>query len=131
MSENASEPNSALRLDKWLWYARFLKSRALATKAIENGGVRVSRNGKTDLIKKPSFAVRVGDIVTVPLAGRIAVLEVRALGERRGPASEAQELYNDLTPEQPRVKRTSPISAGRRPTKKDRRALDEFKGGGA
>ena len=126
MTQKASPVQSSQRLDKWLWFARFLKSRALATKTIEAGGVRITRDGKTDLVKKPAFAVRVGDIVTLPLPGRVAVIEVVELGVRRGPAPEAQTLYCDRTPEQPRLSKATALSKGPRPTKKDRRSLDKL-----
>ena len=82
----------SLRLDKWLWQARFFKSRALATDEIEGAGVRI--NGvKT---RKPGHVLRAGDVLTFRQAQTIRVIRVLALGVRRGPATEAQELYVDL-----------------------------------
>jgi ribosome-associated heat shock protein Hsp15 len=80
------------RLDKWLWYARIVKSRSLAAKLIEEGCIRVNRQRAV----KASVVVKCGDVLTAALQGRVRVLEVRGLGERRGPASEAQTLYAEL-----------------------------------
>jgi ribosome-associated heat shock protein Hsp15 len=80
------------RLDKWLWFARFAKSRSLAAKLIEAGCVRVNRQRAV----KPSTAVKCGDVLTMTLHGRVRVIEIRAAGERRGPASEAQTLYSEV-----------------------------------
>jgi ribosome-associated heat shock protein Hsp15 len=80
------------RLDKWLWFARFAKSRSLAAKLIEEGCIRVNRQRAV----KPSMAVKCGDVLTMTLHGRVRVVEVRAAGERRGPASEAQTLYSEV-----------------------------------
>lgn len=83
-----------LRLDKWLWQARFCKSRSLAALLIEAGSVRV--NGSR--ISKPGRDVSAGDTLTFPQGGRIRLVRILALGIRRGPASEAQALYLDLDP---------------------------------
>ena len=116
-----------LRLDKWLWFARFLKSRTLAQELCAGGRVRVSGR----VVSKPSQAIRVGDVLTFPLGPHIRVIEIKALGVRRGPAEEARILYVDLSPPAPRVagspEETS-LSAVRdagagRPTKADRRAI--------
>lgn len=84
-----------LRLDKWLWAARFFKSRDLAAEVILSGHLRV--NGQH--CRKPGHGVSMGDVLTFPQGRRIRVIRVQELGERRGPASEAQELYHDLAPE--------------------------------
>jgi ribosome-associated heat shock protein Hsp15 len=84
-----------LRLDKWLWAARFFKTRDLAAEVIESGHLRV--NGQR--CQKPGHAVSPGDVLTFAQSRRIRVIRVLALGERRGPAAEAQELYHDLAPE--------------------------------
>lgn len=81
-----------LRLDKWLWQARFFKTRALAAEMVETGHLRV--NGQRS--RKPGHAVAVGDVLTFPQGGRIRLVRVLSLGERRGPATEAQEMYLDL-----------------------------------
>ena len=85
-------PAATLRVDKWLWHARFFKSRTLASKFCESGFMRV--NGETTL--KAHHALRVGDVLTFPLGSRIRIVRVLALGERRGPAPEARALYEEL-----------------------------------
>ncbi|MEM8553663.1 MAG: RNA-binding S4 domain-containing protein [Pseudomonadota bacterium] len=82
----------SLRIDKWLWYARFFKTRALAGQIASKGKVRL--NGQH--VRKASHPVREGDTLTFPQANRIRVIRVLALGQRRGPASEAAQLYQDL-----------------------------------
>lgn len=84
-----------LRLDKWLWQARFVKSRALAATLIEAGSVRV--NGTR--ITRPGRDITEGDTLTFPQGARIRVIRILALGLRRGPAPEAQALYLDLEPD--------------------------------
>lgn len=115
------EPAAVIRLDKWLFFARFFKTRSLAAKIVTEGGIRV--NGQR--VSKPSSAVRVGDTLTFAQGRNVRVVTVRAAGERRGPAPEAQSLYEDRspppTPTDPTAPRTEP---GGRPTKKARRSLD-------
>jgi ribosome-associated heat shock protein Hsp15 len=84
----------ALRLDKWLWYARFAKTRALAQKLIEHGQIRV--NGAA--LEKPSALVRPGDAVAITLGPVRRTVIVRDTGERRGPPSEARTLYDEPAP---------------------------------
>ncbi|MBO6504556.1 MAG: RNA-binding S4 domain-containing protein [Kordiimonadaceae bacterium] len=123
---------STLRLDKWLWQARFFKSRSLAAAQCRARKVRVNGN----LCSKASVAVQVGDVLTFPKAGDIRVIEVVALGTRRGPATEAQTLYTDLTPPKPEAGRdeveAAPAGPVRlpgsgRPTKAERRATDRLR----
>lgn len=83
-----------LRLDKWLWQARFFKSRGLSAEVIESGHCRV--NGQRS--KKPGHGICIGDVLTFAQGNRIRVIKVQALGLRRGPAAEAQALYLDLDP---------------------------------
>lgn len=83
-----------LRLDKWLWYARFYKSRTLASGACATRRMRV--NGVP--IAKAHQAVKAGDVLTFPQGPHIRVIRVLSLGVRRGPASEARLLYEDLAP---------------------------------
>lgn len=118
-----------LRLDKWLWFARFLKSRTLAAELCSGGRVRVSGR----VVAKPSQTIRVGDVLTFPLGPHIRVIEVKALGVRRGPAEEARTLYADLSPPLPRTAgaEAPPLPAARdagagRPTKAERRAIDRL-----
>ncbi len=91
------DPNAArkLRLDKWLWQARFFKSRGLAAEAIEAGSVRV--NGTR--ITRPGRDISEGDTLTFPQGNHIRLVRITALGLRRGPATEAQALYVDLAPQ--------------------------------
>lgn len=110
-----------IRVDKWLWQARFFKSRSLTAKMIAGGGLRV--NGvKTS---KASTKVKVGDYVIFPKEDDIREIEIVALGTRRGPAPEAQSLYIDHAPPQKRERPPqNPKFEGKgRPTKKDRRAF--------
>jgi ribosome-associated heat shock protein Hsp15 len=86
----------ALRIDVWLWRARFFKSRALAAKFVEEGRVRLTRATIETRIDKPSRMVRPGDAVVFVLGGRVTSIVVEGLGERRGPASEARELYSQV-----------------------------------
>jgi ribosome-associated heat shock protein Hsp15 len=115
-----------LRIDKWLWHARFFKSRTTASKLCASGRVRVNR----EVIAKAHHPVRAGDVITFPQGRTIRVVEVVGLGERRGPAAEAQTLYKDLTPPPPpreAIPRTARRERGAgRPTKADRRALDRL-----
>ena len=94
----SGKPDSAaaarLRLDKWLWQARFCKSRSLAAGLIEAGSVRV--NGSR--VSRPGRDIGVGDVLTFPQGTRIRVVRILALGLRRGRAHEAQALYLDLDP---------------------------------
>jgi ribosome-associated heat shock protein Hsp15 len=87
-----SEPSPAIRLDKWLWHARFCKSRALATRLVAAGAVRVNAVP----VGKPATPVRVGDGLSFALSGRVHAVRILALGNRRGPAPEARQLYADL-----------------------------------
>jgi len=118
------------RLDKWLWYARFFKSRSLATKFCASGKLRLNEK----VVRKAHYGLRVGDVLTFPKARHIRVVRVVGLGTRRGPAPEAQALYDDLDPPQlqkkagPRpVKPAKREPGAGRPTKRERRATDKFK----
>jgi ribosome-associated heat shock protein Hsp15 len=112
------------RLDKWLYCARLAKTRTGAARLIEEGKVRV--NGVRAL--KPSRLVAPGNVVTATPSGRLRVVRVVAAAERRGPASVAQTLYEDLTPQEP-VEPEGDHRKGRRPTKRDRRRIDALRGG--
>ena len=114
-----AETRETIRIDKWLWYARFFKTRGLAAKVVSGGHVRV--NG--DKIDKPSRSVGPGDTLTFPQGRVIRVARVVAVGMRRGPAPEAQALYDDLTPEAPKndVPANPRFEGKGRPTGKDRR----------
>jgi ribosome-associated heat shock protein Hsp15 len=134
----------SLRIDKWLWHARFCKSRSLATRLCGTGQIRLAqagpggmddpaggRSGIPGLVAKASQTVRPGDVLTFPLGGQVRVVRILDLGQRRGPAPEARTLYQDLTPPQTRLRQEPgpglrPAGSGR-PTKRDRRALDHLR----
>lgn len=83
----------ALRLDKWLWFARIVKTREIAKELAESGHVRV--NGQR--VASASRLVRPGDVLTVALPSRVRVLEVRDVAERRGPPAAGASLYAEIT----------------------------------
>ncbi|GGE46908.1 RNA-binding S4 domain-containing protein [Actibacterium pelagium] len=89
-----AETPDYIRLDKWLWQARFFKTRSLSAERVTKGKVRL--NGTKTL--KPGQRVRVTDVLTFPQGNEIRVVRVLSLGDRRGPASEAQQLYVDVDP---------------------------------
>ena len=114
------------RLDKWLWCTRLVKTRSLAAKLILDGKVRV--NGVRAL--KVSRLVRLGDVVTGTAARRLFVVRVAGAADRRGSATIAQSLCEDITPETPALASElagSDARRGPRPTKRDRRRLDGIK----
>jgi ribosome-associated heat shock protein Hsp15 len=116
------------RIDKYLWHARFFKSRTQAADAVTDGKVRV--NG--DHCQKPSAGVKTGDVLTISIGTRVKVIKVLDFGTRRGPASEARLLYDDLTPPPP-PKDDADAAANespgpeKRPDKRDRRLITAFK----
>lgn len=120
------------RIDKWLWYARVTKSRSLAQKLATSGHVRLNK----EKVAASSQTIKLGDVLTIAHANRVRVLRVVDLGSRRGPASEAQALYEDLSPEpqKPAEKAADlpaelaerPRGAGR-PTKRERRDIDRLR----
>ncbi len=120
-----------VRLDKWLWAARFFKTRALATEAVQGGKVHL--NGQR---AKPAKDVREGDAITITRTGASPVtLHVRGLSDRRGPATAAQELYEETAEsiearEKDRLMRKMAppppgSELGARPTKRDRRRFED------
>lgn len=118
------------RLDKWLWFARILKSRTLAQKLVLSGAVRVDGNRVTS----PDHRVAPGMVLTLTVHERLRVLRILDPGARRGPASEAATLYEDLSPEMPkRDRKPLDLQPGRRPagsgrpTKRERRQTDRLK----
>jgi ribosome-associated heat shock protein Hsp15 len=92
-----------MRLDKWLWYARFFKSRALASRFCEQIGLRV--NGAR--VAKPHHAVRPGDVLTLAIAD-VRVVRILALPTRRGPAPEARACYDVLPESAPSIDAGAP-----------------------
>lgn len=126
-----AEAGARQRIDKWLFFARVVKSRSLAAKLAVGGKVRVNR----DKIEQAAHQVKVGDVLTITLDRRILVYKIVAPGERRGPAPEAQLLYEDLSP--PPASATAMAaevvtpqreSGAGRPTKKARRETDRLRG---
>jgi ribosome-associated heat shock protein Hsp15 len=123
------------RFDKWLWFARLVKSRTLAASLIESGKFRINRV-KVD---KPSQSVKIGDVITSSVHREVRVYRVVAPGSRRGPATEAVRLYEDLTPrpeaEEPGSTASSApaqpgvrVPGAGRPTKRERRQIDRLLG---
>jgi ribosome-associated heat shock protein Hsp15 len=123
----ADDKSDNHRLDKWLWHARFYKTRSLATAAINGGKVHLNAERI-----KPAHQVRIGDCVSLSLQGMVAEFEVLGLPRRRGPAAEAQAAYLE-TPasaqrrarllEQLRLAQVSRPRSEGRPDKRDRRLL--------
>ena len=119
------------RIDKWLWHARFFKSRTLAGKVCASNRLRLN----DELIGKSHATLKVGDVLTFPKEREVRVIKVIALGRRRGPASEAATLYEDLEPpvaksksDEKRIPEPGSRDSGAgRPTKADRRALDRLR----
>ena len=102
MSEHSPDPapESAQRIDKWLWYARLFKARERAAAFVEGGKVRLSHpGGVPQRVVKASQTVRPGDVLTLTLPGTVRVLRIAALGRRRGPPAEAGRLYVELPPD--------------------------------
>lgn len=120
---------AGLRLDKWLWFARFCKTRTLAARLCGDGHVRIDGTPT----RKPNATVRPGQVLTFVQRHQVRVIKILALAERRGPATEAQLLYEDLAPPTRETKLPDPAGgvpsrpkgAGR-PTKRDRRAVDRL-----
>ena len=131
------------RLDQWLWFARFAKTRTLAQDFIERGKVRVNAN-KVD---KVSHCLKAGDAITLSIGHTIRVIKVLGFGQRRGPATEAAALYEELTARADQTtsersvgapegmpSRLSPAigvflqPASGRPTKRERRVIVRVKG---
>lgn len=126
------EPVRKERLDKFLFFSRALKSRTLAQKVIETGAIRVNSE-RTD---RSDLKVGAGDVLTMSLHGRIVVWRILDCGTRRGPAAEAQGLYEDLSPPAlPKAELSAYDAAiaqrgegAGRPTKKERRQTDRLRG---
>lgn len=115
------------RIDKWLWFARAVKTRTRAAEFVSEGRIRL--NGQR--IEVPAKTVKPGDVITMALPERTLVWKVLDVGERRGPASEARLLYEDLSPPEPVEK--APAQPARepgagRPTKQERRAVARLLG---
>lgn len=118
-----TQKRAGIRLDKWLWQARFFKTRSLCAKQISAGHFRLN----DQKIGKPATMVSVGDGLVFPQARTVRIIRIAALGNRRGPASEAQLLYDDLTPAREVVDAAPDVPNNARkgrPTKKDRREME-------
>jgi len=116
-----------MRLDKWLWAARVFKTRGLAAAACDGGKVDVN-----DQAARPAKSLRRGDLLRVSLPqGRRRILKVAALDARRGPATAARALFEDLTPAEPARARLAPTprreAGAGRPTKRERREIDRLR----
>lgn len=119
------------RLDRFLFFSRAVKSRTLAQKIIESGAIRVNSE-RTD---RSDQKVGAGDVLTMALHGRVLVWRILDCGTRRGPASEAMGLYEDMSPPAPPRTELSPYDAAiaerpmgsGRPTKKERRETDRLR----
>lgn len=130
-THSESSPADRVRIDKWLWAARFFKTRSLATEAVTGGKVEV--NGER---AKPAKSIKPGDEVRLKLGPYEHILIVRALGDRRGPASIAQGLYEETEASRAERERLAAqlklapamfvYEEKGRPTKKDRRDLSDF-----
>lgn len=118
----------AQRIDVWLWHARLYKTRSLATKMVRGGKVRLNGN----LCKKSSANIGIGDVLTFIRSDEVYIAKILAIGERRGPAPEAQQLYQDLTPEKDKSKTEKNMQIAMRqrgsgrPTKRERRVIDKL-----
>jgi ribosome-associated heat shock protein Hsp15 len=124
----------SIRIDKWLWAARFFKTRAQASKACDLG--RIVSNG---IVSKPAREVRIGDRLEVKNGGGDFQIEVLALSQMRGPAAVAQTLYREseasktaraqLAAENKAMREFAPLPE-HRPSKRDRRRIIQFRGRG-
>ncbi len=122
------------RIDRWLWHARFFKTRTLASKFVSDGNVRVTRGDLTTRAEKPSFAIRTSDILIFTQNEFLRIIKILDCALRRGPASQARLLYEDQSPPPPPKQERPPPTFERekgagRPTKKDRRAIEAIKAG--
>ncbi|MFA6903749.1 MAG: S4 domain-containing protein [Gallionellaceae bacterium] len=125
--------SAKLRIDKWLWAARFFKTRSLAIAAIESGKVEIN-----EVRVKPAKSLDIGDLIAIRLGPYQFVVEVLGLSDKRGPAPQAQKLYKET---EESIKRREELAFERkaqaqivtrgegRPTKKDRREIERFKSG--
>lgn len=130
---NADSPRKSVRIDKWLWAARFFKTRGLASKACDLGRIR-----SNEIEAKPAREVHVGDMLRIKNEAAEFHIEVLALSDIRGPASVAQSLYRETDESKERRQREAaerkamqefaPLPE-RRPTKRDRRRIIQFRRG--
>lgn len=127
-----NDDSNKLRIDKWLWAARFYKTRGLAVDAVESGKVLVN-----DVRAKPAKTVGPGDLLNLRLGQYQFLIEVLAISNKRGPAPEAQQLYRETEASREqrallaaRLKAEEPVFTFKgRPSKRDRRLIAKFKHG--
>jgi len=126
---SSNHDSARQRIDKWLFFARVVKSRALAAKLVSGGNVRSNR----DKIDQPSHGVKPGDVLTITLDRRILIYKVVSGGTRRGPAEEARTLYEDISPPPPPKDGITALdglpkrdAGSGRPTKRERRQVDRL-----
>lgn len=131
MSKTSSNPTAGVRLDKWLWAARFYKTRSLAKTAVENG--KVEYDGQRP---KVSRLVEVGALLTITQGWDKKEVEILAISSQRGPASQAQLLYRETQAslekratetEKRRLAGAATLAPQQRPDKKSRRQIQRFK----
>jgi ribosome-associated heat shock protein Hsp15 len=128
---NEDAPRGRQRLDRWLFFSRAVKSRTLAQKFVESGAIRVNAERTLASDRK----VGPGDVLTMTLGNRLLVWRILNEGERRGPATEAATLYEDLSPP-PLPRAEKPVALAERdpgsgrPTKKERRDTDRLQDSG-
>jgi ribosome-associated heat shock protein Hsp15 len=133
MANSPGADRSEVRIDKWLWAARFFKTRALAQKSCEMG--RIESNGH---LAKAARGVRIGDMLKIKNEGGEFEVEVLALSEMRGPAAVAQALYRETdTSRELRLKLAAELKVmqqvegflpAAKPSKRDRRQINRFRG---
>lgn len=130
MAMNTNDNSEKFRIDKWLWAARFFKTRSLATAAVECGKVLVN-----EARVKPAKSVAPGDMLDIRIGQLQFVVEVLALSGKRGSATEAQKLYRETDDSRQRrlaiaallKEQPPPFRLKGRPTKRDRRVIEKFK----
>nr|WP_306173525.1 S4 domain-containing protein [Limnobacter humi] len=129
-----SAPGARVRIDKWLWAARFYKTRSLATEMVDGGKVKCN-----DERVKPATAVQVGDVLSIPVGWDDMVVTVTGLSDKRGSATLAQALYQETVEskaerarraENRKLIKDPALGIKARPTKRDRRAMDDVQWGG-
>lgn len=129
MTEKTSS-NLSQRIDKWLWHARFYKTRSIAQKQVATGKIRVDR----EKISSPSRKISAGNVLTITRERDIKIIEILGIADKRGPYSEAQLLYNDMSPPKPEKQKQeqskesmSRIQSEGRPTKHQRKKIMAMK----
>ncbi|PCJ69654.1 MAG: RNA-binding protein S4 [Rhodobiaceae bacterium] len=129
-ANNVGAKGPAQRLDRWLWFARFFKTRTLAASIVTSGKVRVN----AERVSRAATLIRPGDTLTFPIGPHIRVIKTVGIGTRRGPAPEAQGLYEDLAPPEKRpqkaetgLKPATREPGSGRPTKRERRQTNALR----